>query len=95
MSLTNRDGTRRTLTWDNPELDKTPMLIDMKVPIPDRRDKSSLMLEVKVSPNGSLEAVGRRVTLLSRLMEEHGLETLTPPALNNGNALGTRASRPH
>jgi len=76
LSLTNRDGTSRTLTWENPELNGPQVLIDVKVPIPDRRKDSPLTLEARIPHSGSLEAAGRRVTLLSRLMEEHGLDTL-------------------
>lgn len=77
LLLTNRDGTQRTLHWKNPNISEPQSLIDMKVPIRDRRQNSSLVLEVQANPNGSLESVGRRVTFLARLVEEHGLDSLS------------------
>jgi hypothetical protein len=75
--LTNRDGSQRTLHWQNPDMTEPRSLIDMKVPIRDRRENSSLTLQVQVPRNGSLESVGRRVTFLARLVEENGLDTLS------------------
>ena len=76
LDLTNRDGSRRTLAWDNPNIDASPERIDMHVPIPDRRDGSDVKLNVQIPRDGSLESVGRRITYLTRLMEEHGLNSL-------------------
>ncbi|MCK5000515.1 MAG: undecaprenyl/decaprenyl-phosphate alpha-N-acetylglucosaminyl 1-phosphate transferase [Anaerohalosphaera sp.] len=76
LMLTNRDGTPRTLSWQVSELVDSKLLVNMKIPIPDRRSDSYLTLEVWAAKNGSLEAVVRRVTLLARLVEEHNPETL-------------------
>jgi hypothetical protein len=76
LNLSNRDGSPRTLRWTSPGPQKDPCMVEMKVPIPDRRTGSSLSLEVRAPRNGSLESVGRRVTFLVRLIEEHGLNTL-------------------
>ena len=58
------------------------MFVNMQVPIPDRREGVPLWMDVKIARNGSLESVGRRIAFLTRLMEEHGLDTLSNPARN-------------
>ena len=77
LSLTNRDGTKRTLVWDNGHKNiGADKIVKMTVPIRDRRVGSSLKLEVKVAANGSLESAGRRLMLFSRLLEEYSVANL-------------------
>ena len=76
LNLFNRDGSPRNLQWTSSTPQPNQPIVEMKVPIPDRRNGSSLSLEVRVPRNGSLESVGRRVTFLARLIEENGLQTL-------------------
>lgn len=77
MSVTNRDGTRRILTWKDKRGDaESQDLLRMVVPIIDRRVGPPLKLEVGVHTNGSLESAGRRGALFSRLIEEHGIKNL-------------------
>ncbi len=76
LPLINRDGTVRTLTWRDDS--QTPEsghdeLLKVDVPIRDRRAGSSLNLRIEVYQNGSLESVGRRIALFTRLMEEHNI----------------------
>jgi UDP-GlcNAc:undecaprenyl-phosphate GlcNAc-1-phosphate transferase len=52
LLLTDREGNVRTLTWDNPEVDHKQVLIDVKVPVPDSRQETSLSLEVQIPHNG-------------------------------------------
>jgi UDP-GlcNAc:undecaprenyl-phosphate GlcNAc-1-phosphate transferase len=79
LPLINRDGTVRTLTWRDDS--QTPEsghdeLLKVDVPIRDRRAGPSLTLRIEVYQNGSLESVGRRLALFTRLMEEHNLVKL-------------------
>jgi len=77
LSLTNRDGIKRKLVWENGNGDiAADDMVRMIVPIRDRRAKSSLKIEVRVRVNGSLESAGRRVALFTRLMDEHGIADL-------------------
>jgi hypothetical protein len=77
LSLTNRDGTRRLLTWErqenNPDINE---IINSTLSIRDRRAGESLNLEVRVNANGSLESAGRRLALFSRLLEQYGVANL-------------------
>jgi len=77
LPITNRDGTRRLLAWertdDNAEHDD---IINMTIPIRDRRAGSPLNLEIRVQVNGSLESAGRRVTLFGRLLEQYSVANL-------------------
>ena len=76
----DRNGESRTLLWKHPSLEPQPHgTISMAIPIRDRRSGLSLQADVEVHVNGSLEGAGRRVSLFTRLMEEHGLATLAAP----------------
>ncbi len=78
LPLTNRDGTRRTLTWERNNGDiRTGDTIRSTLSIRDRRSGPPLNLEVQVNTNGSLESAGRRLTLFGRLLEEHSVTSLT------------------
>jgi len=77
LPLTNRDGTKRLLTWKkNTKQAETKDLVKMILPVRDRRCNSELKLEAQIHAAGSLESAGRRLTLFSRLIEEHGMEKL-------------------
>lgn len=77
LPLTNRDGTKRILVWekdgDNGEVENT---VKMTLPIHDRRFGSRLNLEARICTKGSLESVGRRISLFGRLIEEHSITNL-------------------
>ena len=77
LPITSRDGTKKTLIWEqnNGHVPEDEIL-RMIIPVRDRRDDSSLNIEVHVHANGSLESAGRRVALFTRLMEEHGIVAL-------------------
>ncbi len=77
LPLTGSDKTQRVLTWqrDGNEAD-SPETVKMKIPIRDIKAKSELNLEVDVNVNGSLESVGRRTALFSRLLDEHNIADL-------------------
>ena len=77
LPLTNRDGTERTLSWNNNgEKIEEKNLVKTVLPIRDRRQTGPLHLTIQVLPNGSLESVGRRITLFSRLIEEYSVANL-------------------
>lgn len=80
LPLINRDGTARALTWQhngNGLYHGPEGLIQVHLPVRDRRGGSSLSLRIEVHKNGSLEAAGRRVALFTRLIEEHDIVSLS------------------
>ena len=77
LPLTNRDGTKRMLAWvKNSKNIGADNIIEITLPVRDRRAGPPLNLEVRVQANGSLESAGRRVTLFSRLLEEYSVANL-------------------
>ncbi len=77
LPLTQRDGTKRTLVWENGEKDiRVDEIIKIAIPIRDRRAGPALNLEVQIHANGSLESAGRRWTLFGRLLEEYSIANL-------------------
>jgi hypothetical protein len=90
LSLTNRDGTGRTLLWQRPGTD-VPVheKITVAVPVRHRRPGDPLKAEVDVYLHGSIESAGRRMALFGRLIDDHSIANLPPPpAQPNGNGLG-------
>jgi UDP-GlcNAc:undecaprenyl-phosphate GlcNAc-1-phosphate transferase len=77
LPLENSDKTHRVLTWqrDGNEADP-PETVKMKIPIREIKAAAGCSLEVDVNINGSLESVGRRTALFSRLLEEHDIAGL-------------------
>ena len=81
LPLINRDGTTRALTWRQNGQIPGPNpggLVQVHVPVRDRRTGSSLHLKIELYRNGSLESAGRRVALFTRLIEEHDIVSLPP-----------------
>ena len=77
LSLTNRDGTKRILTWNTDSGDNDARdLIEMTIPVRDRRAGPPLKLEVQAYTNDSLESASRRMALFARLVEEHSVANL-------------------
>lgn len=77
LPLTNRDGTERKLAWEkNSKNIGANDIVEIILPVRDRRADSPLNLEVQVQANGSLESAGRRLTLFSRLLEEYSVANL-------------------
>jgi UDP-N-acetylmuramyl pentapeptide phosphotransferase/UDP-N-acetylglucosamine-1-phosphate transferase len=78
LPLKNRDGSVQALVWRRagtlPE--GKNRTVSFSLPVKDRRGNSLLAMEVVACANGSLEAIGRRVSLFGRLMDEHCLGTL-------------------
>jgi len=77
LRLIRRSGAEKTLVWkkDNGTT-QTNEMVRMIVPVRDRRTDSSLNIEVQVYANGSLESVGRRLTLFGRLIEKYSVANL-------------------
>jgi len=51
-------------------------LLQMHIPIERKHSANPLQLEIRVKPNGSLEAAGNRIALFARLADEFGLNSL-------------------
>jgi len=85
LALTERDGGRRTLLWQNagekPARDADLLTVD--IPLRDRRFARHAQIKMAVRKNGSLESAARKVTLFVRLMDEHGLASLPPSNENH------------
>jgi UDP-GlcNAc:undecaprenyl-phosphate GlcNAc-1-phosphate transferase len=78
LPLTNRDGSQRNLVWKKDNVNIGPEeLVDVTVPLHDRREGKPLQLNVGIVTNNSLESAGHRTVLLTRLIERYGLATLT------------------
>ena len=89
MDVTDRDGTVRTLVWRNPK--QAPAMedmIDITLPVRQRRAGQLLRMQVAVAVNGSLEFSGHRIALFTRLVDEHSVAHL--PWLTSGVARPTR-----
>jgi len=82
LPLETRDGIRRTLLWRRPGLEVPDQkLLEISLPLRQRRAHDTLRISFAVQINGSLEMAGNRAALLSRLIEEHNLQELTGPGL--------------
>ncbi len=80
LPLTNRDGSNRILTWcqEKPSSEYNKYeIMEVNVPVRDRRAGFGLNLKIKVCRNGSLESAGRRIALFTRMIEEHGIVSLS------------------
>ncbi len=82
-----RDGSSSVLVWNHPKLQQLAHeSIRMTVPVRDRRSGPSLHVEVHVYTDGSLESAGRRLSLFTRLIDEHSLASLGNLAKTNRTA---------
>jgi UDP-GlcNAc:undecaprenyl-phosphate GlcNAc-1-phosphate transferase len=72
LPLTQRNGEKQLLKWGN-ETTGNKYMMQMAIPIRDRRSDSMLELRVRIKTNGSLESAGRRVGLFNRLIDEYGI----------------------
>jgi len=77
LPLMGSDKMPRVLTWqrDGNEADP-PETVKMKIPIREIKAGPGCSLEVDINVNGSLESVGRRTALFSRLLDEHNIAAL-------------------
>lgn len=83
LPLTNRDGSRRNLIWQKNGANVDPAtLVQVTVPIRDRRQGRSLQLNFGIVANNSLESAGHRTALLTRLMQRYGLTSLSAEQKN-------------
>lgn len=93
LPLINRDGTSRDLIWHYNGHDHDPGpegLIQVHVPVRDRRSGSWLRLRIELYKNGSLESAGRRVALFTRLIDEHDINNLRKERQGFENVGGDR-----
>jgi len=83
LPLTNRDGSRRNLVWQKDNANIGPEeLVEVTVPVRDRREGKPLQLNVGIAANNSLESAGHRTVLLTRLMERYGPSNLSRKGRN-------------
>ncbi len=81
LTLTNRDGTPRTLTWTRPDAPREGHgTLKASIPVRDRRAGSAIEASLEAPVNGSLEATGQKLTYFARLLDEHSLAALPPAA---------------
>ncbi len=77
LSLTNRDGSNKILSWKkNNEEPEKKNIMQMIIPVSDRRLNSALELKVNINTDGSIESAGRRARLFNRLLEEYSVAQL-------------------
>ncbi|MCH7917243.1 MAG: undecaprenyl/decaprenyl-phosphate alpha-N-acetylglucosaminyl 1-phosphate transferase [Planctomycetes bacterium] len=81
LSLETRNGHPRLFVWHREKTGIKPVgeeeLIHLRIPVRDRRKGGLGRIEVAIPAHKqSIESAGRRGALFTRLIEEHGLETL-------------------
>jgi len=78
LELANRDGSLRQLSWNRPqESINECTVLDVAIPVKQRRTETFLKIHARVAAPTSLESAGRRIALFARLMEDHSLYELT------------------
>ncbi len=83
LHLNNRDGTARTLAWRSGYGELQPyQILNLVIPLRQRRTGDPLRMQAAVHVNGSLEAAGRRVAFFSRLIDENSLQRVPGPTRN-------------
>ncbi len=88
LPLTNRDGSRRNLIWQKDNFNIGPEeLVDVTVPVRDRRAGAPLQLNVGIVAKHSLESAGHRTVLLTRLIERYNLTKLSANEKNSPSQL--------
>ena len=93
LPMSRRDGTPQHMTWRNDELqavDDATTALHATVPVPQRRASGPLRAEIIVSSVDGLETAGQRLAMLSRLLAEHGLDTLSSDGRNRPPSLRLR-----
>jgi UDP-GlcNAc:undecaprenyl-phosphate GlcNAc-1-phosphate transferase len=82
LKSTAADGTECTELWRATNIQpKSADVKTMTIPVNGQVSDSPIELEIAVLMNGSLESVGRRTALFSRLLDEHDIAALP----KNGN----------
>jgi UDP-N-acetylmuramyl pentapeptide phosphotransferase/UDP-N-acetylglucosamine-1-phosphate transferase/glycosyltransferase involved in cell wall biosynthesis len=94
MSIVNRDGSQRELQWtraaiDGPdefspnESDFGDSLLQITIPVADRRTGEAPSLKVELVSGFSLEAAGQRLAMFTRVLAENNLQAMH---LKNGGS---------
>jgi glycosyltransferase involved in cell wall biosynthesis len=73
LPMRRRDGSEYVVQWHRPD---SCEVMETSVPLRQRRADGPLRLDVAVRADDSLEVASRRLMLLARLLEEHGLDDL-------------------
>ncbi|MEO0964969.1 MAG: glycosyltransferase [Planctomycetota bacterium] len=81
LPVINRDGNERTLNWANPNPSPEHERVTASVPIAQRRIDQPLQAVIELpSSADTLESVGRRIALFTRLVNEFSLQRLDESA---------------
>lgn len=101
LPLTSREGKQAVRKWcaTDGHFDDAELLA-ASVPVRQRRSNSSLKLEVHLGPSEFLESASERLTLFSRLMDEHSVATLPStrqfnPTYQPGPVMPIYGATPH
>jgi hypothetical protein len=89
LEMASRDNGPRFLTWKKEiggvAIEESQDVLEVKVPLRDRHQGRPHEILIRIPANGSLESAGRRVTLFTRLADEHGLDSLpAEPVASDG-----------
>ena len=77
LPLINRDGTERMLAWEKRNKGSEEYnIVEMMLPVRDRRVGPPLQLGIGICADKSIESVGRRIALFGRLIEEYSVKSL-------------------
>jgi len=81
LRLLSRGGKESELNFVNPKCDIPESQgrsqgMTSTIPVPQRRRSQSLVLHVRVCPKASLESAGERLALITRVIANHGLDSL-------------------
>jgi len=89
LEVANQDK-KKYWHWQNGHEDAEMTLgnlLQMKVPLKDRRQGQTHNIEIDILTNGSLESAGRRGTLFARLVDENSLEKLNSRGQTDNSAV--------
>jgi UDP-N-acetylmuramyl pentapeptide phosphotransferase/UDP-N-acetylglucosamine-1-phosphate transferase/glycosyltransferase involved in cell wall biosynthesis len=89
LPMRRRDGSEYVVQWHRPD---SCEVMETSVPLRQRRADGPLRLDVAVRADDSLEVASRRLMLLARLLEEHGLDDLGRREAARGHHRGQRSA---
>lgn len=78
MTVTNRDGSARCMTWAQEPETAAGESVTVSLPIRDRRDDGPLRVDIEIIANGSVESAGRRVGFFGRLVDRYSPADIVP-----------------
>jgi UDP-N-acetylmuramyl pentapeptide phosphotransferase/UDP-N-acetylglucosamine-1-phosphate transferase/glycosyltransferase involved in cell wall biosynthesis len=78
LTVPDRSGASRDFVWTDPGLDTDldPPRMSAKIPVRGRRSDDRLLADVEVVTDQELETAGHRIAAFTRLMSDHGIDSL-------------------